>query len=259
MIVIFLVFFSGKPLNKGFPSYTAKEVTEKLTRFYKLNSVDSLKQFLSEWHNTIQPSSAETISQNDTLANIYHLFIDLYKPFKFGDQKAMNPSKNKNEYIVIQTSISYEVVSDKRFKDLKRLENNSVNSGKPPKLNMKYLYDFRPKLNIDSFKCLYLTPAYERGIRDFIGTTQGDSTKAESYKRQAFISSFFPIIETHEGGNWYIESFPIIYKIRLDSSFKHALVVFCINMSTTVNTYPLVKIAGHWKVDQYNTLLMTAQ
>lgn len=93
------------------PKYSSIQLLEKLERYYKSNSNDSLYFFLSEWNEFIPSSTDDYIRQNDTIKNLYLVFNDLYRPFKFGNYDVENYFSNKNKYIVIQGDIEYSVYS----------------------------------------------------------------------------------------------------------------------------------------------------
>lgn len=257
LVVIFLVCVSGQLSNNYIPKYTAKEILYKIDHYYKSNSKDSLRLFLDEWQKMIPPVSEENVNHNDTISNIYKVFIDLYKPSKFGNVETVSPFINKNGFIVIQNNINYEVVSIKRFNNLKKSGYASL-SGKD--FTSKQLIRFRPKLNIGHIKYLYLTSEYEKGISDFLGNIENSAmSEKEIMNRLAFIKTELPIVQSHDGGNWYIETFPIINKITFDSNFKHAFVKFRISMGNTVFAYPLTKTLGHWQPDKYKVLPMITE
>jgi hypothetical protein len=251
------------------PKYTSKQLQERLEKYYKENSTDSLRSFLNEWNKILTPVTNEFIQQDDAIENIYQVMIDLYKPFKFGDYQADNYFKGKNEFIIIQKDIDYAVVSSKEYQSfikaaLKGYPYDTVYEYyKTKRLNI-----FRPKLSIDSVKYLYLTKEYEKALTDFLGTEhhelgEGDIMntaypKNETANRYHFLCPILPIVYGHWGGYWHIETFPIIYKIVFDDFFKHAFVDFRSSVGQTVIQYELIKKDGKWKSD-YNKIAKIRQ
>jgi hypothetical protein len=244
------------------PKYSSVQLHDILLGYYKLNSKDSLRTFLSNWNKMVPSSSDRFMHQNDTVENIFKVFYELYKPFKFGSQDADNYFSNEIEYILIQNEIEYDVYSTKDYKAFikytsDRFPNNTV---RDYFYNRKKLLNFRPMLSFTNIKFLYLTAEYKNAIVDFLGTEQhnigeGDIMntaypKGETYNRYSFLCPILPIVYGHWGGYWNIETFPIIYSIVFDDKFQHALVDFRVDVGRTVRNYKLINVKGHWKTDK---------
>ncbi len=236
------------------PGYSSQQLQETLSLYYKQDSKDSVNNFLIKWHQEIMCSSKDFVNQNDTLENIFLVFTDLYKPFRFGDYNTDNYFEGKNNYIVIQNEIKYDVVSDGLYQ---RLIYNS-SEGYPNDTAYEFykpahkLLNFRPQLSFDSVKCLYLTAEYKQAINDFLGlgTFKGDILNNDTIlNRYNFLSPALPIFYGHWGGYWHIETFPIIERIIFDSDFEHAAVDFRYGLEETMLQYRITKIQGHWQPD----------
>jgi len=271
IVTVLLVSCSQKIITDDYvQKYTSKQLLDNLEKFYELNSHDSLMLFLSEWHALIPSSKAEYINYNDTISNLYQIFKELYKPFKFGNFNADNYFENINEYIVIQGDIEYAVYSDKDYQIyLAYTTDGFPNDSLRNKFKLKKLLGFRPIINFDSIKYLYLTSEYKEALNSFLGTEHSELgagdimntafPKDETFNRYKFLSPTLPIVHGHWGGYWHLETFPIVYSIVLDEKFNHALIDYRVSIGQTVRNYKLIKIKGHWKLDKNEIVNMTQE
>ena len=236
------------------PQYSSEQLKERIGEYYKSDFTDSLMNFLLEWNTQVPSSTKEYIDQNDTLKNIFLVFADLYKPFKFGDYNAIKYFEDKNKYVVIQNEINYAVISTSEYQCLVFKSSDVYPNDTAYEFyrKTKKLLYFRPQLNFARAKCLYLTNEYKRAINDFLGlgSFNGDIIKnSPIFSRYKFLCPTLPIVYGHWGGYWHIETFPIIDRIIFDKNFKHASVDFRYSLEETVLQYRITKKAGHWRAD----------
>jgi hypothetical protein len=266
LIFLFIACKSNhEPISDDYsPIFTDNQILDKLERYYKTNSSDSLLILIQDWNNLINPNSKEYSEQNDTIKNIYQLFNDMYKPFSFGEFYPNSEYYLENEFFIIQNNIEYAVVSDKILRSLVAIVEANFSDTLYHKYKTNVLRNFRPNLKFNKSSYLYLTEEYESAINRFLGTGHtevGDDNimntaypKGETLKRYNFLSKYLYIVHGHWGGYWHIETFPIIYKIIFNDRFNNALVDFRFEIGGTAIQYKLIKKQGKW-VDNGNDMV----
>jgi len=243
------------------PKYSAIQLQSKLEQAFSLNSKDSLVRFLEEWNSLIPASNIDYINQNDTIENIYSLYCNLYRPYNFGNSGTETPFKITEEYILIPSQIKYNVVSIDSFKILTK--DYSLYED----FKSKLLTNFRPTTSIDPRKQLYLTNEYKDALKSFLGKSHSEvgegyimnpaQPKDESLYKFRFVRQYLPILEGHWGGYWYLETFPIVYRIIFDENFENAFVDFR-DGYRTIMQYKVTKHKAIW-IDNSNNQYMIRQ
>jgi hypothetical protein len=267
-LIILIVNYScslihNKPIKDDYvPKFSASQLQSKLDEAFISKSKDGLIEFLKDWNHLIPASNINYIKQNDTILNIYSIFSDLYRPYSFGNSGTETPYKIADEYILIPGEIEYNVVSVDSFKILTQ----NYNLYKDYKSHL--LTNFRPTTTIDPKKRLFLTKEYKEALNSFLGTLhsevgQGDimnpaQPKGESIHKFKFVRQYLPILEGHWGGYWYLETFPIVYRIILDEDFMNALVDFR-DGYRTIMQYKVVKRKDKWIDDSKQTYMIRGE
>jgi len=253
------------------PKYTSKQLQERLDRYYKVNSTDSLRVLLSEWAAIIPTSTSKFMNQDDTLKNLFQIFNELYSPYKFGDEKAENYFDKKFEFIVIQNEIEYSVLLAKELQSYEKYIVNGFpnDSIRDYFFRTKQLLNFRPSLRFDSVKCLYFTKEYRTALNNFLISDYENRDSLELWRipytdpniidKYEFLGKILPIVHGHGGEGWYIISFPDIHRIVFDDKFKTAFVSFRRSFSETIYDYRLIKTGGHWKSDKNRIIRMSTE
>ncbi len=210
------------------PIYTAKQLTDRL----KLSDEDSLSdgfdQFFSDWNKEIEPNSLDFIFQNDTINNVFNVYKALYKPLdllKLGDWEWGNELNSKCKFVVVQNKIYYAVLITESFED------TDMNFAKRDSI-----INFRPPIDLDKSKVLYLTDEYDKALNDFLGsesTELGEGNlmnpsmpKGNSEKRYEKIRSFIPVLHGHWGGYWHLDTHPSVENIVFNNTMTKAKVEF---------------------------------
>jgi len=245
------------------PQYDSVYIQQKIEQYYTNNQTDSMLNFIEKWHTSIKPSSEKYIHQNDTIANIYQIVADLFKPYQFSDHtpyrhvdyNTRQYSIPKNKCIVFQTDVDYLVLPLEKFKKV-----NAYVYFKP-----HTLHNFRPQLISDSVKYLYLTKEYQTAILKFLknkntdienlNDLKNDSFVNEINKREDFLFHLLNIQRGHWKG-WHIPTFPSIEKIIFDINLQNAFINVRIDYGQTIENYKLVKENGHWKDGKNNFVII---
>ena len=180
---------------------SAKELCAKLERAFQSSSTSDLDQFFTDWNISVS-SNTGSIGQNDTIKTIYDVYREFYSPLdltKLGDWEWGNNLNSNSKYVAVQNKIYYAVVEKELFDSWFNIE------------NLDSISDFRPQLNLEKSKILYLLPEYKEALNLFIGTVASENTQA----RYEFVRPYIPILYAHEGGRWYLATHPEVSRILL--------------------------------------------
>jgi hypothetical protein len=210
------------------PCYTAAEFNDKLEFNFKQARPDSFEQLFIDWNRTIKPNSEDFIHQNDTIHVVFDVYKAFYKPLdllKLGDWEWGNKLNSKCRYVVVQNKLFYSILLTDNFDDFdwKKSRKDSIEN-------------FRPPIDLDRNKVLYLTNEYATSINKFLGA---ESTKlgegnimnpsrpaGESEKRYEVLRSFIPILHGHWGGYWHLETHPHVSVIIFNKTLTKAQIHF---------------------------------
>jgi hypothetical protein len=97
------------------PFYTTNQILEKLNRYCQKNQGDSMNFLIQEWNKLIENQTKEYVERNDTIANIYQIFDEMYQPLSFGNFQSDGDYHLDTEYFIVQNQINYAVVSSNKF------------------------------------------------------------------------------------------------------------------------------------------------
>lgn len=231
-------------------NYTDSILNCKLEYAFKQDSQDSLRQFFVDWNQMIKPNSKDFIEQNDTIKAVYDAYKVFYKPLdllKLGNWEWGNELNSNCKYVAVQNKVFYAVVSSNSFDDFnwKTSHKDSISN-------------FRPPLQIDINKVLYLTTEYDKSINNFLGTESSEMgtpnimspsrPEGESEKRYEMIRPFIPILHGHWGGYWHIETHPYVYIILFNKDLTIAKFGFRVGYQGGEAT--LIKGQNGWSIKE---------
>jgi hypothetical protein len=220
------------------PKYSKEEIVHKLNNITLIsnqkNREDSLTDFFDNWNKDIPANSPNFINQNDTIREVFSIFKTIYNPFdllKIGNWEGGIKLNSKCKYVAIQNSIYYSVLRSDISK--RSTANNS----------RLLVTNFRPVVNIDDTRIVYLTKEYKGAIDNCLGTE-------ESVKRHRMLWPFIPIRRGHSVG-WNIETSPNVECITLNKSLNTAYVEYSVGYEGGEAT--LVKSNGDWVIKESHT------
>lgn len=209
-------------------AYSAEVLNDNLETAFKQNSADALRSFFIKWNEQVKPNTAEFIEQNDTIEAVFSIYKEFYKPLdllKLGSWEWGNKLNSNCKYVVVQNKIFYSVIPSDNIED---------SDGQT--LYRDSLINFRPPLNLDSKKVLYLTVEYDKSLNKFLGRKSTEigtpnimnpsRPVGESKKRYEMIRPFIPVLHGHWGGYWHSETHPDVSNIVLNNSLTKARVNF---------------------------------
>ena len=191
---------------------SAEELCAELESAFQSSSTSASDRFFADW-NTSVSSNTDSIGQNDIIKTIYDVYREFYSPLdllRLGDWEWGNGLNSNCKYVAVQNTIYYAVVEKEVFTTWYNIEKyDSIN-------------DFRPLLNLEKSKVLYLLPEYKQALNLFIGTQASENTQ----KRYEFIRPYIPILYAHEGGRWYLATHPEVNRMLLTPDKTAAKVFF---------------------------------
>jgi hypothetical protein len=194
-------------------------------------NIKSLQRFFHDWNQSSEPNDSSFINKNDTIKAVYDVFKTVYKPLdlnRLGNWEVGNELNVDSKYVVIQSDIRYSVLPSDSIETHSRDDNL--------KLVADTIVNFRPTVDLDKSKVLYLTQRHKSLINKFLGvesTSVGEpnlmspsSPQGESSKRYDILRRFIPVSHGHWGGYWHIGTHPEVGRIVFNQSLTKARVYF---------------------------------
>jgi hypothetical protein len=223
-----------------------------LEKAYKKKSQNRYSQFLQTWHSESIPLiSLDSLS--DLQKDVYEIFKDFYNPFnlqRVGTGEWGNELYSDIDYVIIQNSIFIYTYKMESLNFHVFANTDSLILSKDSIIN------FRPELQFEKAKTLYLLPKYELVINKFLGSknyplgTGGimnpSRARGKSAKRLKFLNKKLNIIHGHWGGYWHIETHPEVFSIDFNNDKTIAKVNYRLVYQGGEATY--IKQNGEWNL-----------
>ncbi|MBN2092147.1 hypothetical protein JW964_21185, partial [candidate division KSB1 bacterium] len=228
LLLSFTLLFFSSQLN-------SQLILENLTDAYSKDSDSLLNKFLENWYHAYQPKSSDEISsENELIQYAYEIFDKFYSPFdlaRIGRSEWGDSLYYGVDYIIVQNSIKLLVY------DSDSLKFNSIFDNTDSLILKKIdVTDFRPPVQFEQARVLYLTSEYDSCLNRFLKTTHNPlgadglmnpaSAKGESLARQMFLNRHLRIIHGHWGGYWHLETHPFVFNIEFNKDKNYARVNF---------------------------------
>ena len=231
--ILFIVALLGliscekQNFNEDKMTYEAIQLLRKLEVAYKNSSTKDIDSFFLEWEKSVSQSSNDVIDQNEVIKSIFIIFKEFYAPSdlkKLGDWEWDNMNAGY-EYVVVQNTIYYYVSSN----DI--VERYSLGIEQYDTIT-----NFKPPVNTNLGKVLYLTDEYRKAINTFLGSESTgvgvgsimnpSMPVGESQKRYEFLRKYIQIIPGHWGGDWHIATHPEVINIVFNNTLDEACINF---------------------------------
>jgi hypothetical protein len=215
------------------PEQSEEELYNKLEDAFINNKFKEIGHLFIEWNRKIKPNTEEYILQNDTFKAIFNAFNsgfqpDTFKEFPYFYQywRYKDAADCCIRYFVIPNAILFSIADENNFENIDYR-----------KLQIDTLFNFRPHLDLEKQKILYLTPEYNNAINKFLKSKlnirdcvniDNDSIKklwADKGKRYKVISQYIRIFATF-GTTRDVETHPIIYRIIFNKALTKAKLGF---------------------------------
>lgn len=248
-ILLFVSIFSFNSIKSQ-----TLNLEKDLEYAYKNKSNESLEKIFNEWNKSLSAYYINDNYPNEEIKSVYEVYAEFYKPhdlLKLGDWEWGNELNSKSKYVLIQNRIDFKIYDSDNIEKI--AENERTISFKKDSI-----IDFRPKLNIENSKTLYLLPKYRKELVNFLGTqsTKFGKTnimsvsrqKKQSAKRYGFIRPYLPILHGHWGGYWEIETSPEVFNIIFNKNLTEAKIFFSVGYQGGETT--LIKENDKWIIKE---------
>lgn len=235
------------------PAYTVTQLNDKLEHTFKQEQPDNFYDFFIDWNRIVQPNFDNFINQNDTINAVFSVYREFYTPLdllKLGKWEWGNKLNSNSKYVVVQNKIFFSVLPNDNFDDFswKKSKKDSI-------------VNFRPPINLDKNKVLYLTDEYARSISIFLGTESTElgegnimspsRAEGESRKRYEVLRTYIPILHGHWGGYWYLQTHPDIRVIIFNKALTKAKIDFRVGYQG--GEAMLERIGNKWIIKESKT------
>ncbi len=209
---------------------------------------DTLARFFARWNQSVKQNPPGFIAKNDTIKAVFDAFRAFYKPLnlaKLGDWEWGNQLNASCRYVVVQNQLSYAVLPTDKFDsfDWQKSRKHSITN-------------FRPPVNLDARKVLYLSTPYAKLLTQFLGaaaTKVGaknmmapSQPTGQSERRYQLLRPYIPLLHGHWGGYWHLETHPEASYILLNEQLTVAKIDFRVGYQGGEAT--LVKSGNTWVI-----------
>jgi hypothetical protein len=234
----------------SFSTCFGQDEFKNLEKAYKKKSQSQYGQFLEQWRSESTPFiSLDSLS--NLQKDVYEIFIDFYNPFnlqRIGSGEWGNKLYSDIDYVIIQNRIiMYTYKTDSLNFGVFENTDSLV-------LSKDSITNFRPDIEFEEAKTLYLLPKYELVINKFLGSKSyplgaggimnPSRAKGKSAKRLEFINKKLNIIHGHWGGYWHIETHPEVFTVDFNNDRTVANVHFRLVYQGGVAIY--IRENGKW-------------
>lgn len=267
---------------------------QSLENAFVNRSHEMLRQFFLDWSNKVPTiTEDELLNLNDTIRQTYDVFTAFYKPHRIdslGGSEFGNEVYKFAEFLIVQNklriyftekifytepeidsfivdyvnkNISTDSTREKLLKrDQGKLSREVLSKLGPydnifaakKKLLTDSIVNFRPVINCDGKLPLYLTPAYDSLLNQFLGEEHiplGDydimmpahATELSKTKSE-FLEKYVKIFYGHWGGYWQLLSYPEAFSVTFDKYMQYARIDF--RMIYEGGEAMLKKLNGKW-------------
>jgi len=219
-------------------------LSKSIETAYQNKSDEGLTAFLDNWNESISNKN-ESLIKSQIEKDIYAIYKELFKPNTISticESYFDNAFYENENFFIIQSGVRYDIENE-------RTEEINIDS-------LPSIWDFRPKIEIDNAKILYLTIDYEKVLTDFLNNNSlkpksknlvdNINAKPERYKREDFLETKLKIFPWHWGKNWHLATHPEIEIVYFSSNRKKANVGYRIEYSSWNAEF--MKKNGRWTI-----------
>jgi hypothetical protein len=234
------VFFEEHiPIKQG------AELFKKLEKCYQNKDSVGFNDFFRVWNKIITSNPDSIINQNDTINELYEIFRAFYNAYTPIDPKYLEKwymPKKELKYYVIQNQLKYKVIYNDTFKLKYNSKEDTINN-------------FKPIVNYDKEKVLYLTPEYPDVLIAFLSKNFQDNSNSridslritydEFRQRHDYLMGYINIYHGHFMKYFEFETHPYVSRILIDKSLERARLSFCYGHQFFDVLF--LKVNGKWK------------
>lgn len=234
----------------SFSTCFGQDELKNLENAYKNKSQSQYDQFIEHWRSESIP-----ITSLDSLGklqkDVYEIFINFYNPFnlqRIGTGEWGDKLYSDIDYVIIQNTIFIYTYKTDSLNFHVFADTDSLVLSKDSIMN------FRPKIEFEQAKTLYLLPKYDLVINKFLGSKNfplgaggimnPSRARGQSAKRLEFMNKKLNIIHGHWGGYWHIETHPEVFSVDFNNDRTIAKVNYRLVYQGGEATY--IKENGKW-------------
>jgi hypothetical protein len=223
-------------------AFLVYKLSNVYTRAYWLKTTGQIESQLNKWNNNYSSNYAEIT--NDTVKAVYDVFKEFYTPkelSRIGDSEWGDSLYLKSKYLIIQSTIEYNVLPTNNYFDTIRIDTNVTLSHVKQTDSLKYgemlhylkwdfalnnlneIEDFKPETVYDSKSILYLNREQKQELIGFLGRNKYNLGIRDLFEysniltsKQEFLEPYFKIDIGHWGG-WHIISHPYVMGVVFNS------------------------------------------
>ena len=264
-----------------------------LRKAYKSHSTKMLYEFFDNWSEEVKSNEDE--AQSPYVAEAHKVFAAFYQPMQTEERGVRKTMYDDKPYFIVQSSLwkieqaeeilykAKEIDSFLVARILKYIPNDTIEQKKWMKICREdrrirpdyggifgfsrwlttiptSILDsdvvFRPLVQFDGKKIVYLTKKYSKLLNSFLGNDHVDLgtydimqtafAKDESRSKQEFLNNAVQIYYGHWGGYWQYVTYPKANKIIFNPEMNRAVVLF--RFVYEGGEAILEKQNGEWKV-----------
>jgi len=196
-------------------AYSQTEL-DMLEKAYKNQSTEELKNFFDAWSQEIPPiTDTELSTYNDTIQQAYKLFVDFYNYAADSIYSEWYNELYKDvAFLIVQNTLKIYFVNKLHIEGQK---------GDGVRKLTDSIMDFRPNIQRNGKKTLFLTKKYEKIMNTFVRNEKYENLL--DIWKENFLNKYVKIYSGHDFG-WYLCSFPIVYAITFEKDMKQALIFY---------------------------------
>ncbi|WP_321299925.1 hypothetical protein [Marinifilum fragile] len=252
IIVIFLLYISACTrineqknikLEKYTPLKTSQQIFDSLHSAITGSDERALRRVFNEWQASFQPNSEEQTSKYEVTSEIFDLFLNFYGP-----TSKIFYEKEKSEYYIIQNKLKYGITESRNLKNID-----------PETFKLDTISNFRPRVNIDVSKVLYLTPEYNNAFQTFLNMRDSLTLKhkvMQDKKQFNMLTKLCPIKSNMVNHKYSLSIDPYISSIIFSRNLRKAR-VDCMIQNHIGYALIFIKKGNKWIVkDSFETWIV---
>lgn len=252
IIAIFFLFISActatyEQKNINMEKYTrlktSQQIYDSLHSAITKHDKGALRRIFNDWQTSFLPNNNEQILKHEVASEIFDLFRSFYGP-----TSKIFYEKDESEYYIIQNKIKYGIT---KSRNLKKID--------PETFRLDTISNFRPRINIDESKVLYLTPEYNDAFQIFLNMRDSltlEHKVMQDKKQFNILRKLCPIKSNMVNHKYSLSIDPYISSIIFNSNLRKAR-IDCMIQNHIGYALIYIKRGNKWILkDSFETWIM---
>ncbi|WP_321280306.1 hypothetical protein [Marinifilum fragile] len=198
-------------MEKYTPIKTSQKIYDSLHSAITKHDERALRRIFKEWQASFQSNNNEQISKHEITIEVFDLFLNFY-----GTTSKIFYEKEKSEYYIIQNKLQYGITESRNLRNIN-----------PETIKLYTISNFRPKINIDESKVLYLTPEYKHVFHTFLNMQDSVTLKHKvmsDEKQFKMLTELCPIKSNMVNHKYSLSIDPYVSSIIFNKNLRKARV-----------------------------------